>query len=149
MSSSCEDRIDAELQSELEEIQKALGSGVVQFWLRCDGCGREWESEDEFEDCTCDCSGYAEVFDEDEEEKGEYNLLSGLYVEHIVVRADISAGGPGDFWRLYLDPEDKDIVGVSYHHLAWEDEAMRRLSGRQFEMVREWFWDQVQELWGN
>jgi len=136
---TCEDKIDAELEYELEKIQRALRADNL---LRCDGCGQEWRSADEFEDCPVCEEGYAERLDEDE---NEYDLLEGPYIEHTVVRADISAGGPQDFWRLYLDP-DGEIDKVSYHYFDWFDGAERWLRGSQLETVKEWFGEQVRYL---
>jgi len=142
---SCEDKIDAELEYELEKIQKALDAGAAQYLLRCDGCGHEWKTDNEFEDCPeCDCTEYAEVIDEGESED-EYDLLAPPYIEHTVVRAEISTGGPQDFWRLYLD-SDGEIERVSYHYFQWFDGAERWLSGSQLDTVKEWFGEQVRCL---
>ena len=137
---TCEDKIDAELEYELEQIRAALEAGRVQYRLRCDGCGHEWQTDDEFDDCPeCDdCAGFPEVLDEDEYEEDGYDLLAPLYIEHIVVRADRSYGGPQDYWRLYLD-SDGEIKRVSYHYLNWFDGAERWLFGSQLETVKEWF----------
>lgn len=141
---TCEDKIDAELEYELEQIEKALNAGVMQYLLMCDGCGHEWKTDNEFEDCPeCDdCAEYVEVIDEDE---GEYDLIAPLYIEHTLVRADRSWGGSQDYWRLYLD-SDGEIERVSYHYLQWFDGAERWLSGSQLDTVKEWFGEQARSL---
>ena len=137
---TCEDKIDAELKRELEQIREALSARETQYRLRCDGCGHEWRTNDEFDDCPeCDdCAEFPEVLDEDECEGDKYDLMTPLYIEHIVVRADRSWGGPQDYWGLYLD-SDGEIEKVSYHYLNWFDGAERWLSGSQLEPVKEWF----------
>lgn len=142
---SCEDRIDAELKHELEQVEKALQVKVERFTIECLECGLTWESEDEFEECP-ECGNADTSTGIRDASDDEYGLLCPPYIEDIVVKVERSCGGPQDYWRLYLDPEDGEIVKASYSYLDWFDGAVRWLNADQLKLVAELFQEDVRWL---
>jgi hypothetical protein len=123
---TCEDRIDAELELELERIRQA------QAWQRISDKGEDKLEEIEEEvGVTPDDSWDKETVDDYIEGILEATAL------HTVYRVGLSWGGPADGFLVYVDPKDKTIDKIEYYFQDWFDEATRALSGSSFDLVEE------------
>lgn len=115
---TCEDRIDGELESTVETLQR-----LWDLW-----------KED------------SEAYDDELGRWDEYGL-SFDYVpmgtfsdqEHSFFRYQLSWGGPGDEFRFFLDWDGR-INTVEYWFLDWGEGASRKLSGETLELLVE-IWD--------
>ena len=122
---TCEQRIDKELESTLETLQK--------LWS--------------VEMCTVDDEIATEII----EEFGEFNEY-GLCFDYVAAgtfrdqeqgyfRYQLSTGGPGDEFRFYCDPSGRCYC-IEYWFLDWWDGASRELKGKDKTFmleIFEWF----------
>ena len=146
---TCDERIDAELRKEVDRIKELVPDGAE--WYRCEECEHVFTSD---EDGLPDCPECGERYkiesgvdpDEDAETVDGYmeNLLDFRKV-HEVYRVQLSTGGPGDDFWLYVDPEDREIERIEYAFLDWFDGARRELRGEDFEVVKGFFEGWVEE----
>ena len=127
---TCEERIDAELKHEMECLERAHLEG--QWLITCPGCGHEWASDEQDDQCPecfeCESLKYEET------DEGPYHErileASPLYTRHQV---GLSWGGPAD--GFYVDVSDEEIVGITYYFQDWFDGAKRRLRGDAFDLA--------------
>lgn len=80
-----------------------------------------------------DHPGYDDAIEEvraDMEREGTDHLDEDLLAisTKVVMRIELSTGGPGDWIEAELD-EDRDVQAVSYHFNDWFDHAERRVDG--------------------
>jgi hypothetical protein len=114
-SKSCEQRINAELQSRLDDLQTLWTAFIA---------GRE----DAELGCLNDyglCFGYVapDTFDDQDEAYYRYQL---------------SWGGPSDEFRFFVNP-DLSCHRVEYRFLDWFDGAHRVLTGEDRRLLRDLF----------
>lgn len=53
-----------------------------------------------------------------------------------VVRIDLSTGGPGDWFEVFVD-ENNDVTSIVYHFNDWFDHAERTLDGDDFNAAHD------------
>ena len=81
----------------------------------------------------------AEAIDDHDLAREEFEQSILSVDTKIVKDVLLSTGGPADFFRFYIDPEDQTITRISYHFQDWADGAVRTLDAHEFDMVANLF----------
>lgn len=107
---SCEDRIDEELKSRVEDIERVLEAvDSSEDGFEIDG--------DKYEDLAEWINWYALAYNDDPHYRAK--------------RLELSYGGPQDYFLFFEDGT------IEYHFLDWFDGAKRILHGRDEEVLRD------------
>jgi hypothetical protein len=137
---TCEERIDKELEYELQRIRDALRLSEIFG----DGYGDYIDPQTVLElrrIWTLGRDEAREAFDLIKRNEGEtvegWQQYLDVGILYTVVRVQMSTGGPGDEFEVYIDPNDGEIVKIIYRFLDWFDGAERELRGDDFEKIRE------------
>ena len=119
---TCEQRVDQNLAARLADIRK--------MWAR------RMKGLDPDEDLG-DVFDYGLSFD---------YVTAGTFkdVREGFFRWQISTGGPGDEFRFFADPGRK-VHRIEYRFLDWYDGAGRDLSGKDYDLLMEFF-EELREL---
>jgi len=139
---TCDERIENEMRREINRIKNLVADGAE--WYRCEECGHVFTSdEDGLPDCPeCGEDNIEEGVEPDDDTETAEDYMQGLLdfrKVYEVYRVQLSTGGPGDDFYLYVDPEDRTIERIEYAFLDWFDGARRELRGDDFETVRDFF----------
>jgi len=110
----CEEKIDEELEKVLQMFRKAMESAEKN-----DG-KVIMNKDEEYEDIYEWINTYTLAYEDD--------------LHYRAKRLQLSTGGPEDFFLFF---EEEDII--EYHYLDWYDGASRRLSGKDYELMKRFF----------
>jgi len=138
---TAEERIDSELEYEMAKVRGALADDVGT----CNECGATLTIYDVDSDECPECFGndFSVVSSDEPRSPDEYiERLLELVPQYTLYRAQISTGGPGDQFELYVD-EDGEIAKIAYVFLPWFDRAERVLFGQNFADVKAIFADDI------
>ena len=140
---TCEERINDELEHEIQRIREALGHAEQVYDLACQKCGHKWQTEDEYEACPgCGNGDEIDVEENCDAESRDSYWQGILSIDtQLMFRVQLSTGGPGDQFEIYVDPQDHEISHIDYRFLDWFDGAERRLTGTDFDLAVEMFQD--------
>lgn len=138
---TCEERIGEQLRHEVDRIFTALRiSEILEYpensnigpvsilELRREGVMEKNEAREAF-DLIQDYEG--------ETIEGYKEGILSIDVLHIVVRVQLSWGGPSDEFEVYFDPTEHTVERIDYVFKDWFDGARRTLRGNDFEIVEE------------
>jgi len=141
----CEDRIQAELESRLDDLHKLWAAYTGQDCEACEGIGENEEGED----CPI-CEGTGRTPEEDPDLGNIYEY--GLAFDYVApqtfkdqdegyFRYQLSYGGPSDEFRIFAHPVPKgfSVYRIEYWFLDWFDGARRTLSGEDRQFIQEIF----------
>ena len=115
MSEKCEDRIDAELRREIENLEKLLKLAYRNPEAYDDNLGNLNEYGLDF--------SYIPPNTWEEQKEGYF-------------RYQLSWGGPSDEFRFYVNP-DFSVYRIEYVFLDWYDGAKRELHGKNYDLLEE------------
>lgn len=82
--------------------------------------------------------------EDDRREEAQQRIYEGpLSVERkILIRVDLSTGGPADWFEVVIDPSDPNefdrVERITYHFADWFDHAETTLVGPEFDAAREY-----------
>ena len=74
---------------------------------------------------------------EDKREELDQSILS--VEKSIVYEVLFSWGGPADFFKIYVNPKEREIDRITYHFQDWFEGAERNLTGKDFDLVADYF----------
>lgn len=117
MTNKCEDRIDAHLESRIEDLQK-----LYDLY---------WEDADKHDEDLGNLYEYGLSLDFVAPETFEGQNESYF-------RYQLSWGGPSDEFRIFADqatPHRWAIYRIEYRFMDWGDGARRVLDGEQYELI--------------
>lgn len=135
---TCEERIEGNLKGRMDDLRRFL-SGGGEFELTCRECEHVWCTDDEVEECP-ECGEEEKITVDTNLENGPFNEYGlSLLKKWVVYRYELSTGGPADGFWIYLDPDDGEIVRISYYFQDWWDGAERDLTGSDFDTAKELF----------
>lgn len=71
-------------------------------------------------------SEFGDGYDPDDWAEPLYNVAIGISTK-LVIRIELSAGGPSSYLEVYCDEKTGEVDNVYYHFLDWFDGARRKV----------------------